>query len=91
MRKREWSEYLRVMAANMKEACAENRSIWESCYETFKNELSPDLSVSNYQGGGATVIGEQGQDLQISREQYPSEQGNASNAPSGTEEENSGI
>lgn len=56
MRQKQWPEDLKVMAANLKESCAERRAIWEACHKTFMEEFSVD---------SGSVVHEQGEDLQI--------------------------
>ena len=44
IRVREWDASMKVIASGMKEACAENASIWESALETFQREW-PDCEI----------------------------------------------
>jgi hypothetical protein len=44
IRVREWDASMKVIASGMKEACAENASIWESALEAFRREF-PDYPV----------------------------------------------
>jgi len=56
IRRKQWPEDLKVMAANMKESFAERRAIWEGCHKTFMEEFSADNS---------SVVHEQGEDPQL--------------------------
>lgn len=44
IRVREWDASMKVIASGMKEACAENASIWESALEAFRREF-PDFPI----------------------------------------------
>ena len=54
-RRTEWTAGIKIMAANMKEACAERRAIWESAKTTFMTEF-PDFQ-SNSSIHDPTIIG----------------------------------
>lgn len=45
-RRTEWSAGIKIVAANMKEACAERRAIWEGAKETFMTEF-PDFQSNS--------------------------------------------
>jgi len=59
IRRKQWPEDLKVMAANLKESFAERRAIWEGCHKTFMEEFSADnSSVVHEQGGDPQLLPE---------------------------------
>lgn len=40
IRRKEWMDSLKIMAANMKETCSERVAIWEDCKQSFMTEVT---------------------------------------------------
>lgn len=45
IRRKEWSESLRVMLLNLKECCTERIKIWEACKSRFEKKLITDKTI----------------------------------------------
>jgi len=54
VREKEWSSSIKVITANMREACAERVSIWESCLEAFDKQFP--VGVTAGQDQNATYV-----------------------------------